>query len=113
MAKTSERFTGGSSTTGKTVTLTTSAATTPEIDIARFAWGEIYIPTGSSITTLTYHVAPEMGGTYLPAQDSSGTAVTQTVGAAKAYPVPAAIWGAYAIRIVANAAGAISVSFKT
>lgn len=93
--------------------LTTSAATTPEISIAIFGSGQIHIPTGSTITTLTYHTAPNSGGTYLPAQDASGSAVTQTVAATKSYPIPAVLFGAAQIRIVANAAGNVSISLKS
>ncbi len=95
------------------VALTTSAATTPEISISIFGSGQIHIPTGSSITSLTYYTAPNSGGTYLPAQDASGSAVTQTVAATKSYPIPAILFGAAQIRIVANAAGTVSLSLKT
>lgn len=100
-------------TAGATHALTTSASTTPEISIEYYGSGQIYVPTGSSITTLTYHVAEKIGGTYLPAQDATGTAVTQTVGAAKAYPIPAILFGAVAMRIVANAAGNVIVNVKS
>lgn len=96
-----------------TVALTTSAATTPEIDVSHFASGTIAVPTGSSITSLTYYTAPDMGGTYLAAYDDAGNAITQTVAAAKSYAMPAAIFGAAAIRIKANAAGNVTVALKT
>ncbi len=101
------------STLEATYALTASAGTTPEIDISHHAWGCIFIPTGSGITSLTYHSAPRYGGTYLAAYDAALAAITQTVSAAKAYPVPAALFGAGAIRIVANTTGNVIVSLKS
>ena len=94
------------------ISLTTSEATTPEIVFANAAGAAVFIPTGSSITTLTYYAAPAYGGTYLPLHDSTGAAVTQTVAAAKAYDVPAACFGCGALRIKANAAGSVELSLK-
>lgn len=94
------------------LSLTSVLATTPGIPVADFASGEIFVPTGSTITTLTYHVAPAAGGTYIPAQDAAGAAVTQTVAAAKAYPIPAVIFGARSAKIVTNASGTVDVNLK-
>ena len=94
------------------LTLDSQIADTPEIPIADYASGEIFIPTGSTITSLPYHVAPAKGGTYLPAQDTSGSAVTQTVAATKAYPLPAVLFGARAMKIVTNADGAVILNLK-
>lgn len=99
------------SCTQQDVAITTSAATTGEISIGDFVQGEIFIPTGSSITTLTYYVAPNSSGTYIAAQDGSG-AITQTVAAAKAYQMPSALFGAAMIRIVGNAAGTVTINIK-
>ena len=87
--------------------------TTPEIALEHFVSGEIILPTGSTITTLTYYVAEKMGGTYWPAYDASGSAVTQTVAAERAYPLPTAIFGAAAVQIQGNAAGAVFITLKT
>ncbi len=100
-------------TVGETVALTDSAATTPAIDIDKYASGEVYIPTGSPITTLTFHVTNISSGTYLPAYDAAGNAVTQTVQAARAYPIPSTVFGASSMKIVVNAAGSIRYSLKT
>ena len=90
-------------------TLTASNATTPEIDVTNFAAGQVHVPTGSSITLLTYYAAPEKGGTYLPLQTAAGAAVTQTVAQTKAYDLPAQIAGCRFIRIVADAGGAVVI----
>ncbi len=95
------------------VTLTASSSTTPEIEITDSAWGSVFIPGGSSITTLTYYAAPYVGGTHIPAQDSTPAAITQTVEAGKAYPLPYDLFGAGAIRIVANTTGIVGISLKS
>lgn len=73
----------------------------------------VLIPTGSGITSLTYYAAEKPGGTYLPlyASDAS-TEVTQTVQGGRAYDMPAAVFGAYPIKIVANAAGNVYLTMK-
>jgi hypothetical protein len=93
----------------QTVALTTSAATTPEIDLDGFAGGSgsVVLPASSSITSLTYH-GQRADGTYAPAQDAAG-AVTQTVAQDKGYLLPAAVFRYRKIRIVANAAGSVDL----
>lgn len=101
------------------LTLTNSETTTPDLNKTGYAFGEIYIPSGSSITTLTYYSTPRpetepgppaYSDEWMPCQDSSGVAVTQTVAASKCYPLPVAIAGAGMIRIKANAAGVVYVT---
>lgn len=94
-----------------TVALTNDAGTTGTLDIGDFTSGEVFVPTGSTITSLTWHVAPNHGGTYLAAQDASGAVVT-TVAAAKAYAIPASVMGAMSVKIVANASGNVDISLK-
>lgn len=103
------------STTRLSASLSVSLLTTsssPEISISEFGWGEIAIPNGSSITTLTYYIASP-SGTLFAAYDSTGTAITQTVAADRAYPMPAALFGASRIQIRANAAGSVRVNLKS
>jgi hypothetical protein len=94
------------------VTLTASLATTPDIGYADFAGGMVHVPTGSSITSLTWYTSHD-GTTYIAAQDSTGVAVTQTVAAAKSYPIPDALFGAGKLKCVANAGGAVYLTFKS
>ncbi len=101
------------STTLLSVTVDTAVADSQEILYSEYTSGEVHVPTGSSITTLTWHVAPEAGGTYLPAQDYDGAAVTQTVAQTKAYPIPLSLIGSVALKIVGNAAGTVDLSLKT
>jgi hypothetical protein len=94
-----------------TYALTNSTSTTPEIAYRDYEAGMVYIPANSSITLLTFHVAPKPGGTYLPLQDSDG-AVTLTVAHTKAYQLPSDLNGAKAFKMVANAAGSVEITFK-
>lgn len=96
-----------------TVSVTTDIATTEEIPYGIYGGGSIHIPDGSSITSITWSSAPEKGDTYEAAYDKDGLAVTQTVAANGAYPIPLALFGAGAIKAVGNAAGTIYVSRKT
>ena len=93
------------------VAVGTSVANSDEISYGEFSCGEVHIPAGSSITTLTWHVAQEAGGTYLPAQDATG-AVAQTVAHTKSFPIPEALKGARFLKAVGNAAGEIGVCLK-
>jgi hypothetical protein len=96
--------------------LTTSLTTTAEIDIGHYTSGEIYIPSGSSITTLTYYASPcpaGGGGVYVPANDSTPAVIVQTVSGPNAYPIPAALFGGDCIKIVVNAAGTVDIVLKS
>lgn len=96
-----------------TVSLTTSITTTEEIGFKGYGGGMVHVPNGSSVTSLTWWSAPEPGGTYEAAYDKDGNAVTQTVAADQAHPIPLALFGCGAIKAVANAAGNVQVSLKT
>lgn len=103
-----------------TVAVTDDVATTGEINFRRMVGGTVYIPDGSGLTSLTFHVAPDLGGTYLPLQNSptiaspAGTpvAVTMTVAQAKAYPLPAELFGAVGVKMVGNTSGSVDISLK-
>ena len=94
------------------VTVGTTAAASKEISLEQFAGGIVYIPTGETVVTLTYHTAPVACGTYLALYDEDGVAVTQTVSAAKAYAIPAAVWGCGFIKISGDAAATVDLYLK-
>jgi hypothetical protein len=94
------------------VALTNSATTTEEIRLGNYSGGFVFIPAGSSVTTLTWWVAEKAGGTYFAAYDEDNAAITQTVAASRATAIPAALFGAIAIKAVSNAAGTMAVSLK-
>lgn len=95
----------------QTVQLQTDA-TSPEIDISKFASGEVVIPTGKTVVTLTYYIV-QPTGVYYAAQDATPAAITQTVAADKAYPLPAALFGAARIQIRGNVADLIGITLKS
>ena len=103
-----ERF----SNTIPSVTVDTTAAACQEIPFGPYAGGMLFIPAGSSVTTLTWWAAEEPGGTYLAASDEDGTAITQTVAAGKSYQLPLALYGCRALKAVSDAAGVMGVSLK-
>ena len=88
-------------------------ATSPEIAISDFASGTIYIPSGSDITALTYYVAPYTKATYLPAHDSAGVAITQTVSGGNAYAIPAQVFGSAQMQIRADHANNVQLNLKS
>jgi len=92
--------------------LTASLTTTPEIDTTEVAGGCVLVPSGSPLTTLTYYGARQPGATYGAIQDGSGNAVTSSVSAGNGYPIPDACFGYGSLKIVANAAGTVDLSFK-
>lgn len=90
--------------------LTTSSS--PDIAIDHAASGELAVPHAETVVTLTYYVKmPD--GSYYAAQDATGTAITQTVAADKAYPIPAALFGAAVLQIRGNVAGNLVITLKS
>lgn len=94
-----------------TYAVTSSSTTTTPIPYHGFASGEVLIPAGSTVTTLTWWASHD-GVTYYAAQDSAGSAVTQTVAASKAYPIPVALLGARFLKCVTNASDTLSLCLK-
>ena len=100
------------STTIKEVTVDTAVASSEAISYGAYTAGAVYIPAGSSITTLTWHACETIDGTYLAAEDSSSAAVTQTVAASQCHPIPEALLGCRFIKATGNAAGVMGVTLK-
>lgn len=93
------------------VSLTTALGTTPNFDFRKWAGGNIMIPAGSSITSLTFYSSLD-DGNYVPLNDSTGSAVALTVAASGSYPIPDAVFGCSDIKIVSDAAGSVDMLFK-
>lgn len=89
-------------------------ANTKTIPFGGYAGGRIYVPAGSTITTLTFYDAPSEDGTFLASYDDAATpaAITLTVSAGKSYPIPPKLFGAGAIKMLGNAAGTVHVCLK-
>lgn len=92
----------------------TAVGNSGEIGYGDFEKGMVSVPAGSSLTTLTWHSSLASNGTYLPAFSSAEVpaAVTQTVSAGKAYPIPVDLFGARFLKITGNAAGVVGVTLK-
>jgi len=87
--------------------LNTAENTTPVIDLADFAAGAVHIPTGSSITTLTYHGYDPISDKYTPMYSQAGEALVQTVAGGRNIECPTAIYMQSKIKITTNAAGPV------
>ena len=74
--------------------------------------GMVYVPAGSSLTSLTWHASLFEEGPYIAADDSAGAALVQTVAAGQAHPIPAALQGAMFLRITGNVAGEVGYTLK-
>jgi hypothetical protein len=82
------------------------------ISYGDWAGGSVDVPAASSLTTLTWYKCSTRSGTYLPAYDGLGNAVTSAVGASESVPIPNTLFGAQYLKIVGNAAGTVTVSLK-
>jgi len=95
----------------------TAVGDSGEIGYGDFEKGMVFVPAGSSLTTLTWNSSLKSvndGGTYLPAFSSAAVpvAITQTVSASKVYPIPSDLWGARFLKITGNVAGVVGVTLK-
>ena len=94
------------------VIVDTNIADSTAINYGDFETGMVYVPAGSSLTTLTWHACATIDGTYLAAEDSASAAVTQTVAVSQAHPIPAALSGCRFLKITGNADGVVGVTLK-
>lgn len=90
-----------------------AASSSTAVPYGLSAGGTIFVPTGSSITTLTFHVADSASGTMVALYDTDNAAVTLTVAADRAYPVPDQCFGAPYWTVTGNAAGTVTVVTKS
>jgi hypothetical protein len=108
-----ERF----NTSHRSLAITDSAATTAAVNKSGFTTGMIYVPAGSSITTLTFYVANhaanrEEAGTYIQAYDDANAAISRTVAAGRAYRLPLELCAAAFLKIVGDVAGTIHLDLQ-
>ena len=94
------------------VAITTDVVTTAVLDTQQTAGGMLYVNSGVGLTTLTWHVCDTVGGTFLPAKDGIGGAVTTTIAPSQACLIPAALFAAAFIKAVGNASAVLTVSLK-
>ncbi len=101
--------------TSFTLSANTAANTTDIIDYRGYASGSVYIPNGSSITTITWNVRASNNTATAAAYDGAATPVAVVSGnlaADRSYPIPTALLGSDFLYPVTNAAGSITVSLK-
>lgn len=116
------RLTGegpGKPIAGVTLTLTNDINTTQELNFIGFSGGNIIIPSGSGITTLTFYGSDKQGGTYAPVYDGTlAGPVAQSIttidasGHAVGVPIPDACFAYAALKIVANTTGTVTATLK-
>ena len=89
--------------TNLTATIGTDAAGSSCIKFGEFAMGFFHLPSGSSVTSVTWYSCATEDGTYQAAYDEYGNAVTQTVSDDKAYAIPNSLAGAVFLKAVGDA----------
>ena len=98
------------------VTITASAGTTGQLAYRGLAHGVIYVPAGSSLTSLAFHTVAIVSGSPVVStnahRDESGNAISLTVAAATSYPMPTALSGGDNWAIVGNTTGTVYVHAK-
>jgi hypothetical protein len=78
-------------------------ATSTVVVFKGFTKGVILVPSGSSLTSITYWVSSTEDGTYLQMY-SGGSAVSTTVAAGRSFALDSAIEGAAFLKLQGNAA---------
>lgn len=96
----------------ESITLTTSVATTPEIDLRWYSAAAVTVPAGC--TQFTYYGAPAPGGTYVQIGNvGSGGDGTDAVTAATLHVLPDELFPVLMLKIVASTGGAAVVHKKS
>ena len=96
----------------ESVVVNTDVNASDPIDYGDFATGMVLVPDGSAMMSLTWYVSTAIDGSYIPANDATGSAVTQTVAAGEANPIPVALAGARFLKILGDEDGVVSVTLK-
>ena len=78
-----------------------------------FCGGTFSVPSGSSLTSLTFYCSDEKDNTYQAFYDAANAAVTMTVAADRVYVLPTAVNSASWVKIVGNAEAPIHFLGKT
>jgi len=86
----------------QTVTAALAVGDSDTINYSGFAGGHVHVPSGATATTLTWHASHDDGSTFQALNDGAGAAVTSTVAADKAVPIPDECFGARMLRATAN-----------
>lgn len=95
-----------------TIPVTAAEATTGVIPFGSDVVGRVEIPTGSTITSLTWYDHYLETGTFVAAYDETGAALVTVVAAGRSYPIPSDLAGSRFLKAVGDAAGTIYVHLK-
>lgn len=97
--------------------ITTDRTTTAVLPYSGVCHAMVYVPNGSSITTLTFYpIFVVSGSDVIPsnaAKDETNTAISLTVSANTATQMPLSLSAAKRLAIVGNASGTIYVQAKS
>lgn len=87
------------------------ASATP-FPLARALRGFLWVPAGTSLTTVSVYGAMSKTGNYIPLQDTSGNPVqvTNIDGSAGIYALPASACGLPFVKLIGNADATIDVA---
>lgn len=94
-------------------------ADSAEVVMSELAHGRIFVPSGSSITSLTFYEAlpntPDQAEEtdWYACHDENYDALVKTVAAGKSYPIPWALSGSSRFKMLGDAAGVVHVLIKT
>ena len=91
------------------VTVSTSESGSDAILKERLAGGSIKIPTGSSITSLTFYGAFQGTDTFFKILDADGAVLQRTVAAERIIPLPTECYGIPILKLVGDSSGEVDV----
>lgn len=92
------------------VALTDTLGTTQVIDKRTFVGGTIFLPTGSSSTSLAFYGAATEDGEFVALYDNTPSAATLTVSDGNGYEMPDCIATVPFIKIVSDASETLPIS---
>lgn len=75
-----------------TASVASSGTTSNAFTVDGYSSGGVQCPAALTSTAMTFTVCDTFGGTYVALTDSSGSAISQTVAASKAFALPSALF---------------------
>ena len=97
----------------RNVSVASAVSNSGIIDYSGWAGGMVYVPSGSSITELTWYASLSEGETFYPVQDGFGNSVTSSVSGGMSCFIPAECYGAICLKVSGNSSGIVHVSLKS
>jgi hypothetical protein len=94
------------------VAVGTVVADSAKIPFGNHSGGQVYVPSGSTITTITWYGSHD-GVTFTEIQDGSNNAIVSLISASLNCAIPAACFACAFLKAVGDAAGTIDISLKS